>query len=635
MVEAAMSIGVGFSQLREFFAAMDIRNISRYVYEKAESNVGKKVRHAAKCSMAAAAKNEIALAIERGESTDSDGFYCIPVVVDGGWCKRSYGHSYSANSGVGVIIGLCSNQVLYSDVRNKFCARCVRHKNHSPSSHECTANWSGTAQAMERDIIVAGFRASEDSGLRYTELVGDGDSSVYVEVQTSVSYGPRVKKIDCLIHLIKNVGKKLYQAHGDTKAFVGPEGVKVRKIVSRDNIQSLQNLCTATVRRFSSMVGADPMELRRQLLNAPYHLFHQHANCPSDVCPVKRGDCCVETGTHETLELLKRTGMFDRILSAVSFLADHANTVMKNLNSNYAELFMSTVCKMVGGKRVDFSKGAGYANRCFSSVLSYNSKGPAWHDNFHATLSEPSASGTTPMKRLAASRASAKQAKRRCLAKKKALLPKRLGPIFSANVESKQRGASDYGPDARKPPISSDILAARISEHTQRIQIETPEKQSKLCQSTIGQFSNELYKIERGLRLSSTNFYDVGRKHQKTFDYGKLVSKIMYSTFAGTRETRYGALHEKDGVAAYIERHPNRRVQASGLFVSLSDNYLCASPDGFVDEDGLIEVKCPASALDEAVVPFGMLAAIAEKHNIGIKKCKKGAGCLCLSKSHR
>lgn len=50
-------------------------------------------------SMVEAGKLENALARERGQ-IDEDGIPWIIVYVDGGWSKRSYGHSYNALSGV-------------------------------------------------------------------------------------------------------------------------------------------------------------------------------------------------------------------------------------------------------------------------------------------------------------------------------------------------------------------------------------------------------------------------------------------------------------------------------------------------------------------------------------------------------
>ncbi|KAF2895165.1 hypothetical protein ILUMI_11008 [Ignelater luminosus] len=50
-------------------------------------------------NMQAAGEEERALAISNG-NIDEDGVPYITVTVDGGWSKRSYGHSYTANSGV-------------------------------------------------------------------------------------------------------------------------------------------------------------------------------------------------------------------------------------------------------------------------------------------------------------------------------------------------------------------------------------------------------------------------------------------------------------------------------------------------------------------------------------------------------
>jgi hypothetical protein len=48
--------------------------------------------------MRASGAKERAIAVEKGHI--EDGFPYITVIVDGGWSKRSYGHGYSASSGV-------------------------------------------------------------------------------------------------------------------------------------------------------------------------------------------------------------------------------------------------------------------------------------------------------------------------------------------------------------------------------------------------------------------------------------------------------------------------------------------------------------------------------------------------------
>lgn len=47
-------------------------------------------------------KEELKLALEH-KDIDNDGIPYITVYLDGGWSKRSYGHSYDAASGVVVI----------------------------------------------------------------------------------------------------------------------------------------------------------------------------------------------------------------------------------------------------------------------------------------------------------------------------------------------------------------------------------------------------------------------------------------------------------------------------------------------------------------------------------------------------
>lgn len=48
--------------------------------------------------MKEAGAEEHRIALEKGH-VDDDGIPYIDVYLDGGWSKRSYGHSYNANSG--------------------------------------------------------------------------------------------------------------------------------------------------------------------------------------------------------------------------------------------------------------------------------------------------------------------------------------------------------------------------------------------------------------------------------------------------------------------------------------------------------------------------------------------------------
>lgn len=64
---------------------------------------------------------------------------------------------------------------------------------------------------METDIIAEGFKSSVNQyGLKYTKMVGDGDSSVYRKLLEIKPYGNSlVQKVECKNHLLRNFAKKV------------------------------------------------------------------------------------------------------------------------------------------------------------------------------------------------------------------------------------------------------------------------------------------------------------------------------------------------------------------------------------------------------------------------------------------
>lgn len=175
-------------------------------------------------------------AIAESQNTVKDGIADITVIVDGGWSKRSYGHSYNAKSGVvsllsniqyiacfftlkilpfivqltfqAVIIGKNTKKLLFMGVRNKYCSICAvaANKNVDPKNHHCFLNWKNKPSSqMESDIIVEGFNNSiHMHKLRYTKFIGDGDSNVYAKLKDQISYKHDIVKIECVNHVIKN-----------------------------------------------------------------------------------------------------------------------------------------------------------------------------------------------------------------------------------------------------------------------------------------------------------------------------------------------------------------------------------------------------------------------------------------------
>jgi len=78
----------------------------------------------------------------------------ISVIGDGQWSKRSYGHSYNANSGAAVLIGSLTKKLIYLGVKNKFCIICKKNAN---KDHICFKNWNYSSSEMEGHLIKEGF----------------------------------------------------------------------------------------------------------------------------------------------------------------------------------------------------------------------------------------------------------------------------------------------------------------------------------------------------------------------------------------------------------------------------------------------------------------------------------------------
>ncbi|GBO41368.1 hypothetical protein AVEN_132411-1 [Araneus ventricosus] len=60
---------------------------------------------------------------------------------------------------------------------------------------------------------------------------------------------------------------------------------------------------------------------------------------------------------------------------------------------------------------------------------------------------------------------------------------------------------------------------------------------------------------------------------------------------------KYGQDNEDNAVRS-LQESVNLKVRRCGLFVNPNIRYLAASPDGLIDDDGIVEVKCPASCKD-------------------------------------
>ena len=214
MVTGMHLIGRGLTDLETLCAVL---NMPKPMTPNTYSNHAKALHAAAvdiaKQSMCRAAK-ELRSEHEQNDTLD------IEVSCDGSWHRRGHSSLY----GLVAVISAETGKVLDYTVKSRFCMSCVRHAHLDPQSEEyriwkqshlvngkCTFDFDGSANAIEAaGAVELWSRSISQYNLRYTTLIGDGDSKAYSAVVDSKPYGDiEISKSDCVGHVQKRLGSAL------------------------------------------------------------------------------------------------------------------------------------------------------------------------------------------------------------------------------------------------------------------------------------------------------------------------------------------------------------------------------------------------------------------------------------------
>jgi len=69
---------------------------------------------------------------------------------------------------------------------------------------------------------------------------------------------------------------------------------------------------------------------------------------------------------------------------------------------------------------------------------------------------------------------------------------------------------------------------------------------------------------------------------------------MLYKTFCGNEHTRYGIECEPFAKTEF-QKLTGLKIQESGLFIYEQLPFLAASPDGLLNDNGIVEIKCPST----------------------------------------
>lgn len=430
---------------------------------------------------------------------------------------------------------------------------------------------------MEQDIIVEGFRQSlEQHGLIYKYYIGDGDSSVYARIVEKVSYGRDVIKLECANHITRNL-------HDGLRKLVANKHfpLHVRKVLTYGSPSPLERLVKGVRTAIKECGKSHNVNiLREDLKNAPYHVLGSHKNC--------RPTYCTRSNMNEkdNVPLMESGKIMSEILAIVDKVTRKADRLVFNTTTNIAENFMSLVAKFTGGKRVNYTKTGSYQRRVLGATQ-VHSRGQSWHLSPWKKLS-----GKSPgeffkknlTRRIAMTTLNSKYKKQ-----------KKIRFKVSGGDKSTVNHDFDYGPDAAGLDMTKEDFKFNVNKKLEELKKHSfsTETIEQLQKNTIGQHDNVVWHEAKKNRLTASNFGTVICRKSTTSCHN-LVKTLLYSKNIISKHIEFGRQNEKV-VIRQFENQYNKTVRPCGLFVDEQYPFLGASPDGLVDDDKIIEVKCTPS----------------------------------------
>lgn len=577
-VAATVTTGSGYSQLNELLSAMDIVCMSSTSYRKYHEQLYDAFRKSAEQSMKKAGELEKKLALERGDLIK--GVPVTKVIADGTYLRRTYPTGrFDSNSGMAIIVGYYTQQILFMGVRNKYCFICSRAEQNGnfAGKHKCYRNFDPqkSSSAMEADIISEGFRCSvEQHGLIYEYLIADGDSNVYIQIQKdnpNEEYDVPVKKIECTNHLLRNLCKKL------KKVGKGKKNVAKWKNLVEDNIMRLRRAITKAIQhRADQEISTEEKinRLRSDINNVPYHIFGDHSNCDSYFC----------TGPKENevnnIPEMEKVGIIAEIEEALDPVVSECRSLLQQMNNNIVENCNSVLAKLITGKRINWGLRGSYEERSYASVT---------QNNDQTTLSSVAvSSGKTPSDLIVSLE------KKRKLANDTKKIDYHLSRMFGErkfkNTIVVENGDKHYGDNCQKPDLDGIEYKAKHEKFWEKLK-NLHNVKDQIEQDTRNKYDYENWNELQKKMLLDIYFKSICSKRETT-PVKNLVKNITVPKEKKSRNISYESTNEKKAIELY-EKKTNQKIQKCGLMIDNEIPFLAANPTGLIGNDGIIMIKCP------------------------------------------
>ena len=219
------------------------------------------------------------------------------ISIDGTWEKRGY----SSHNGVVTAISLDTKKCLDVEVMSDKCQQCLKwsKKQNDPkyeewkANHQCKINHTGSSGSMETAGALRIFERSEASrGLKYKDMLGDGDSSTYSAILECKPYGEDCipNKLECIGHVQKRVGSRLRRLKSTNKGrkLSDGKGISGKGRLTTGKMDVLQNYYGLAIRGNLDSVE----EMGKAVKASLFHVASTEDNPQHHLCPKGKGSWC-------------------------------------------------------------------------------------------------------------------------------------------------------------------------------------------------------------------------------------------------------------------------------------------------------------------------------------------------------
>jgi len=303
-------------------------------------------------------------------------------------------------------------------------------------------------------------------------------------------------------------------------------------------------------------------KLHEDLVNIPKHIYGKHDKCKDYFC---------KGGGDNIFETVASTPAGKDLIQGFHLLANRSHKLIADTTSNRAELFMSIINKVTSGKRVNYAQRGGYANRCIAAVLAYNN-GAFWPAKTFANENLLCEVWQKALKEANTSVGKKKKKKR-----------------WYNTPRDKLKANQDYGLKADQGSMTEEELLLATAQLISSLQV-TPDMRDKIERETVDQSFSDEWKFQRRNRITASNAGKIFNLRDETNNSGTLRG-LLYPTDLSHNENIIRGINMEPRAKEVYSYEFGVEVEDCGLFISLENGVLAASPDGLIGTDGLLEIK--------------------------------------------